>query len=272
MDRPRLRINGETPKSKSAMRRHLLLLALVPALCGFDPQDSREALDGAFHNLYGVDLLAAVELEISGDGRGLLSTGFAYGRKTKGGETRTLLFTFGGGRDAGRALMLQRPGEGDRIFMAEGTYGNVRPVATGRRGWGLFGSDFSYEDFRAHSSDEYRVEVLGTDVVEGEPCRVLRLRPFEGPYTTLLVWLSTRRPVIPRIDYFDRRGLWKRYRAKLAKLTKHFEWWVPMEDEMLDLRTGRRTRRHVRNLVVDAEVPDDVFTLTQLSRGRLPGF
>ena len=92
------------------------------------------------------------------------------------------------------------------------------------------------------------------------------------PYHLLLVWLSADRPVFLRIDYFDRRGLLKRYTAERRKIRKHFEWHVPMRDRMLNLRTGTLTTRTIRNILVDTEVPDEMFTLTQLSRGRLPSF
>jgi hypothetical protein len=254
------------------MIRPLLLTLLLPVLMGFDSARGREALDLAFHNLYGVDVLAAVELEISGDGSPPSTLGYAYGRKSKGGEVRTLLFSGEPRRDAGRALLFQRPGENDRMFVSSGKRGEVRPVSTGQRRWQLFGSDFAYDDFRAHTADEYRIEVLGSDVIDGEECRVLRLRPFKGPYRMQLTWLSSDRPVILRVDYFDKRGLWKRYRAKPGKIAQHFDWLVPMQDEMLDLRTGRRTRRYIRNIMVDTAVPDEMFSLTQLSRGRMPSF
>jgi hypothetical protein len=252
------------------MIRVLPILLCLPLLMGFEPARGREALDRAFHNLYGVNLLAAVEMKIEGDGSSPVSVRFAYGRKTKGGEVRTLVFTTG--RDADRALLFQRPGGHDRMFVSDGSRGGVRPISTGQRGWRLFGSDFSYDDFRAHSSDEFRIEVLGTDTIGRERTRVLRLRPLDGPYTMMVAWLSTERPVILRIDYFDRKGLWKRYRADTRRIEEHFEWHVPMRDEMMDLRSGRRTLREVKNLLIDTDVPDEMFSLTQLSRGRMPSF
>jgi hypothetical protein len=253
------------------MRRLSALLVLVPWLVGFDGERAREALDLALHNLYGVDVLAAVELSVE-DGPARSDVAFAYGRKRKGDETRTLLYLTPAGRDAPRALLFQTPGRDDRVFVTDGSHGRVRPMAAGQHDWPLFGTDFSYEDFRTHTADDYRIEVLGQDRVDGEPCRVLRLRPLEGPYTMLLAWLSTRRPVIVRVDYFDRKGLWKRYLTRVDKIVQQFDWWVPMQDEMLDLRSGRRTQRRIRNLMLDTEVPEEMFTTTQLSRGRLPSF
>ena len=136
----------------------------------------------------------------------------------------------------------------------------------------LFGSDFNNADFRARRADDYRIEVLGQDRIDGEDCRVLRLRPLEGPYTMLLAWISQDRPVIVRTDYFDEAGLWKRYQARVDRIERNIDWWVPMEDEMIDLRTGRHTIRRVRNLLVGAGVPDEAFTLTQLARGKVPNF
>ena len=248
------------------------LLLLLPGLVGFEGTRAREALDLAFHNLYGADVLVAVEMRMDGDGRPPLTVGYAYGRKHKADEVRTLMYVAGAERSSQRALLLQRPGERDRLYVSDGLYKDARPVSANAAAWTLFDSDFGYEDLRTHRSDEYGIEVLGSDVVAGEPTRVLRLRPLGGPYEQMLVWLSTDRPVFLRIDYFDRKGLWKRYRAEPKQIRRHLQWWVPMADEMLDLRTGRRTRRTVRNIIVDTSVPDELFTLSQLSRGRMPSF
>ena len=59
---------------------------------------------------------------------------------------------------------------------------------------------------------------------------------------------------------------------RVDRIVQHFEWWVPMEEEMIDLRSGRRTIRRIRNLLIDVEVPDEIFSLTLLSRGRVPSF
>ncbi len=254
------------------MRQWLGLLVLIPFLTGFEVSRAREALDLAYHNLYGADVLAGVELVVRESGHEETWTAFAYGRKRKGAETRTLVYTGDGKRNSPRALLFQRPGERDRIFVSDGSRGQVRPMSAGEHRWPMFGSAFSYEDFRAHTAADYRIEVLGTDRIKGEHCRVLRLRPFDGPYAYQLIWLSTSRPVILRSDYFDSKGLWKRYSASPQHVVQHFEWWVPMEDHMVDLRTGRQTTRHIRNLLIDTAVPDEIFTLTQFSRGRLPNF
>ncbi len=254
------------------MRHKWGLLLLVPFLLGFDGSRAREALDLAFRNLYGADQLAAVELRIEHPSAPPELLTFAFGRKTKGGETRTLLYSSEDDRKAARALLLQRPGQSDRMYVSDGTHGRVRPFSTGGGSQPLFGSDFSYEDFRVHFADDFRIEVLGEDRINGESCRVLRLRPMSGPYEVIITWLSTDRPVVIRMDYFDRRGLLKRYRAKVRRIRREFDTWVTMEDEMLNLRTGSRTTRRIRNILVDIQVPDDVFTLTQLSRGRLPSF
>jgi hypothetical protein len=250
--------------------RALALLWLVPALTAFDGAQARAALDRAFQNLYGPDVLAGVELRIRRAEGGEEQVEFAFGRKRKGDETRTLLFGTDTGRDAPRALLFQSRGEGDRMFVSSGKNGNVEPLPV--VGVQLFGSDFSFEDLRAHEADEFRIEVLGQDRVGTERARVLRLRPLGGPYVMLLAWLSEERPVLLRIDYFDTSGLWKRYRVDPQALSDELGWWVPLRDEMRDLRSGSSTLRVIRNLVVDAEVPDELFSVSHLARGRLPRF
>jgi outer membrane lipoprotein-sorting protein len=253
-------------------RRLLTLIALFPFLTGFDGPEAREALDTVFRNLYSPDMLVAVELRIDEGQPDAEWVTFAYGRKSKGGETRTLVYSGDGRRDAARILVFQKPGVQDRAFISDGSRGQVRPISVGKYKGALFGSDFNYADFRARSAQDYRIEVLGRDKIDGEPCRVLRLRPLEGPYTMLLAWVSEERPILLRTDYFDAQGLWKRYRARPQDVTQNFDWWVPMQDEMVDLRTGRHTIRKIRNILVGTEVPDDAFTLTRLARGKMPAF
>lgn len=252
-----------------------LCVSLLPIATGFDrpegEDDARRALDGAFHNLYAGDLLAAVEMVVS-DGGTEESVRFAYGRKRRGKETLTLVYLAPGDRHSPRALLFQRPGHADRIFVSDGSRGAVRPMAAGRRGWPLFGTEFAYEDFRTHTAEDYDVELLGHDRIDDEPCRVVRLLPHEGPYTSLVVWLSTQRPVIVRTDYFDAYGLWKRYTVRVDRLAQFVDWWVPMQDAMRDVRSGRVTERFVRNVLLDTEIPDDMFSTTRLARGRLPTF
>lgn len=254
------------------MRRAWGLALVLPFVLGLDAPNAREALEAAFHNLYGPDTLAAIELERYDETDQATWTSFAYGRKRVDGETKTLVYQTTGRRRVTGALLFQRAGRRDRIFVTDGRRGQIRPLAAGDYGWPFFGSEYTYDDFRAHDANEYRIEVLGPDTIQGEPCRVLRLRPFVGPYRVLLVWLSTRRPVIVRTDYFDDQGLWKRRVVRVDRIVQHFEWWVPMEEEMIDLRSGRRTIRRIRNLLIDVEVPDEIFSLTLLSRGRVPSF
>lgn len=247
-------------------------LLLLPFLVGFDGREAQRALEAALHNLHGADMLAAVEMEMREPDGTATWISFAYSRKRTEQETKTLVYVTEEGRPVSGALLLQRRGARDRIFVSEGRYGQVRPLSAGDHTWPLYGSDYIYEDFRAHDPDEYSIEVLGGDTIADEPCRVLRLRPREGPYASLVVWISTRRPVVVRTDYFDAQGLWKRRTINLERLRRDFDWWVALEDEMVDLRSGRRTIRRVRNLLIDVEVPDEIFSVSQLARGRAPSF
>lgn len=253
------------------MRSVTALLLLLPALAAADGPSGRDRLERAFENQYGADLLAAVELSTQGGGRTPAHVRFAYGLKRSGPETRTLLYLPDAGRDAPRALLLQRRGERDLLFMSRGSRGQVQPLATGTESWSLFGSDFSYADFRAHSIDDYAVETLGPDRIAGESALALRLRPRSGPYQQLVVWVADTRPVLLRVDYFDRGGLWKRYTADPRRIRRHVDRWLATDDQMHDLRTGTRTRRRIRNVMATG-MPEALFTVTQLARGRLPSF
>ena len=112
------------------MRRNtLLLLLLFPFLTGFDGPEAREALDTVFRNLYDPDVLVAVELQIDAGQPDAEGVTFAYGRKNKGGETRTLVYTGDGQRDASRILLFQKPGSQDRCRCISNTHSAGRKTA-----------------------------------------------------------------------------------------------------------------------------------------------
>ena len=104
------------PRCGMRRAKSLLLVLLFPFLTGFDGPEARQALDTVFQNLYAPEMLVAVELRIDEGQPDAESVIFAYGRKNKGGETRTLVYTGDGQRDASRILLFQRPGSQDRAF------------------------------------------------------------------------------------------------------------------------------------------------------------
>ena len=81
-----------------------LVLAFAPFLVGFDGPEARDALDAALRNLYQPDMLVAVELRIDEGLPDEEGVSFAYGRKTTGDETRTLVYNGDGKRESPRVL------------------------------------------------------------------------------------------------------------------------------------------------------------------------
>src|SRR5262249_20209996 len=114
------------------VRQLALVLAAAPLLVGFDGPEARDALDAAPRDLYQPDVLVAVELAIDEGHSEEDRVSFAYGRKTVGDETRTLVYTGDGRRDSARVLLFQKPGSDDRAFASEGDQGQVRPVPMGK--------------------------------------------------------------------------------------------------------------------------------------------
>src|SRR5262245_65224945 len=95
------------------VRQLALVLAAAPLLVGFDGPEAREALDAALRNLYQPDVLVAVELSIDEGLPDQEGVSFAYGRKTKGGEPRTLVYTGDARRDWRGGWWSRSPAESD---------------------------------------------------------------------------------------------------------------------------------------------------------------
>jgi len=147
--------------------------------------------------------------------------------------------------------------------------GKVRRIATKEKGGSFMGSDFSYEDVGSRSLvEDYSAKLLGTEKYEGHDCYVLELLPKDPEdisYSKLKVWVDRENFYSMKVEFYDKHGdlLKIMYLSELEKLEG---LWIAKKMEMQNVQKGSKTIIISKEVQLNPEIPDSMFTTRQLER------
>lgn len=146
---------------------------------------------------------------------------------------------------------------------------NVRRIATKERGGSFMGSDFSYDDVGSTSLvDDYTARLLRTEQCQEHECYVLELLPKETEdpsYSRLVRWVDREGFYSLKTEYYDRHG-------DLLKVMHSSEIeeiggiWRARRIEMRNVQKGSRTIIVTKQIEMNPEIPDEMFTTRRLER------
>jgi outer membrane lipoprotein-sorting protein len=131
------------------------------------------------------------------------------------------------------------------------------------------GSDFSYDDVGGYSWEEdFHAELLGVEQYEKRACYVLELvpkKPEESSYSKLKRWVDTQHFYAPKTEYYDRHGdlLKVLYASGFEKIEG---LWITKRMEMRNVQKGSKTVIITKEMQVNPEIPDRMFTTRQLEK------
>lgn len=108
----------------------------------------------------------------------------------------------------GESVLLHRSGEKftGTLFTLPS---NVRPIGSRQIKEPLFGSDLSYEDIIDNPYRWNQQAIVGTEVIDNNPCQILESKPGEhhsSSYSSVKTWVDPRRLVPLRIEKYDASG------------------------------------------------------------------
>lgn len=131
------------------------------------------------------------------------------------------------------------------------------------------GSDFSYEDVGSGSLvEDYNAKLLGTEKYEGHDCYVLELLPKDPEdisYSKLKRWVDKENFYSMKTEYYDEHG-------DLLKIMYSSEFeniegiWIAKKIEMQNVQKGSKTIIISKEVQLNPEIPDSMFTTRQLER------
>lgn len=135
------------------------------------------------------------------------------------------------------------------------------------------GSDFTNDDLVRESNlvRDYRVKLVGTDTLNSQTCWILELHPRpDAPVVWgKLIYAVRQSDNLPaRVDYYDERGRLVR-RLLFYHVQKMGGRVIPTRWVMVNmLKPNHRTDVRLLRAEFDIAIPDRIFSLRELERGR----
>ena len=170
-------------------------------------------------------------------------------------------------------LMIENPSGPSDFYVFSPAERRTRRIS-GRSSGGLFGTDFSYDDFENWRgfSNRTGAERLPDAVEAGRPAYVLASKPAaaEGSsYDRVVTFIDRETCVVLRIDSYEAGGkLRKSLRADPASVKTTGNVTMATKVELEDLIDGTRTRVAIEKIQVDVELPDRIFRQQDLGSGE----
>jgi outer membrane lipoprotein-sorting protein len=133
----------------------------------------------------------------------------------------------------------------------------------------VLGSDFSYEDMTGEGDtlEDYRVELLGTEEVDGEECYKLKMdaKSRNVPYPSQIVWVDTELFVFRKVHKFSLSG--KLLKEMFAtEFLRQSGKVIPVRMIMKDtMKRNSSTEFRIEELDLEADVPESTFSLEELT-------
>ncbi len=262
--------------SERAARVVVLFLALLPAPCAAAPTltpEVREVKDCAERNLPERTARQRLVLERTaqgGEARRLETT--LLWKRGEDGLSRLRVTIDAPQQERGTAfLLIEREGE-DEMFSYLPEYRKVRRITSRAITGSFLGSDLSYEDFQEIQglAEHARVERLADASLAGRPVYVLEAIAAEGSsseYERVRSYFDRESCVLMRAELTG-RGVDREVEVAWSDVERVGERWIPKRLTLRDREKSTETRLSILETEWDVELPDRLFTETELSKGR----
>ena len=197
-----------------------------------------------------------------------------YWKRFEGDDARGLVRVLEPPDEKGLAVLIQDyEFEDPNYAMYSPRLKRVRRV-TGESFFGsILGTDFTYEDF-AHFyrvDEREKVQRMDDDVVDGHPAYVLEtIKQDENATYDVVRFFVDKELCMPiRADFFAVNGsLRKQLLVNRGEIKREQERWIPYLTTMVDFKHNTHTEFVVQEVVIDPELGDAMFNLTELMRSN----
>jgi len=151
----------------------------------------------------------------------------------------------------------------------------IRRVSGSQSEDAFLGTDLSYHDFERQREDGYEVSLGGEIRIGDEAAWVVLARPLGAAgFDSVEHAVSSADYAILRTRYFKQGsdGAYKQLEMDRAHIVEHDGCRVPTRIRVEDRQRGTSTTLEVSALRLDAELPDDLFSMVALETKRaIPG-
>jgi hypothetical protein len=168
-------------------------------------------------------------------------------------------------------LSIEARDRSDDVFVYLPSLGRVRRVSMGRRADSFLGSDLTYQDLDRQRPEDYRIESLSREVVEGEPVHAITARPknFET-YQRITFLAALSDLAILELRYYkagdaQASRIVRFPRASIRGSEGHL---IPTRIHVANTVRGSETEVEISELEVNPEIDGRLFSIVTLRAQR----
>jgi hypothetical protein len=168
-------------------------------------------------------------------------------------------------------LSIEARDRSDDVFVYLPSLRRVRRISTSRRTDSFLGSDLTYEDLDRQRADDYLVDSLAREMLEGEPVHVITARPrVHESYHRVAFLVATSDLAILGMRYY-KAGDARPFRVvsfPRGSILKRGENLIPTRIHVANTIRGTETDVEVVELEVNPEIDDRLFSIVTLRAQR----
>jgi hypothetical protein len=251
-----------------------VLLAAAALAVEDPPADATRLLQRAFEARYECPVSGAIAIETHKRGASAQRRRLDVATKSIGGRLHTyavfrepphvrgLAFLSIEATDAGRS---------EERFVYLPSLRKIRRVSGSQSDDAFLGTDLSHHDFERQRERSYEVSLEGEVRLDGENAWLIVARPrTPAGYDRVEHTISERDYAILSTRYFKRGSAtaYKQLAMDRARIAELGPCRVPARIRVEDFQRGTSTVLEVGSLRLDAELPDDLFSLVSLETKR----
>jgi hypothetical protein len=168
-------------------------------------------------------------------------------------------------------LSIEARDRSDDVFVYLPSLGRVRRVSMSRRADSFLGSDLTYQDFDRHRPEDYRIESLARERVDGEPVHVITTRPRGSETYRRVAFVAALSDLaILELRYFKAGDAQpsRMVRFPRASIRKSGGNLIPTRIHAANTLRGSETEVEITELEVNPEIDDRLFSIVTLRAER----
>lgn len=168
-------------------------------------------------------------------------------------------------------LSIEAHDRSDDVFFYLPSLERVRRVSMSRRADSFLGSDLTYQDFDRQRAEDYLIDSLAREVVEGEPAHVITTRPRElDAYRRVAFVAAVSDLAILELRYYkagDAQAS-RVVRFPRASIRRWGENLIPTRIHVVNTIRGSETDVEISELEINPEIDDRIFSAVTLRTQR----
>ncbi|MFQ5667221.1 MAG: outer membrane lipoprotein-sorting protein [Candidatus Binatia bacterium] len=167
-----------------------------------------------------------------------------------------------------RFLVLDRATGRDQQFIYVPAAKRSIQVGGQTRTQAFLGSEFAVADLAQPQLDEFTYRFVGAEDVNGRHCKLVEAvpkKPAEMMYSKSIMAIDPKDLVVVRTQLFDKKGKLQKVWT-IEKLEKIDGVWTPVKQKMDNVQEHHWSRLELSDIKYNAELPDEMFQRSYLSR------